>query len=334
MSHVTAALSALVLALAAAFAPPPAPPISAPPAGQPAAPTGIPPANPQAPKTAIPAVPAAESAKPPAAERYRSRLEALDPANPEAYFRLGEDVLADADDRESTELARHLFVLTVELDRRRSAVGGPLAASACVALASQSRLERDRRWLLAIAALLDPRQTQTRWRQSEDAQASQETAYRAATALGLVRSGDGAEARQKLDDPAVMALLRKYDRLFSAAGVWGGVSNLQSELALWPCRECGNTRVVKRPGTPPEFKLCPSCNGNPGPKLSLADYLAQLRFESWLLSGIQRSWGAQLAADLGRPLRDPDPAEIAPTYDVDAGKTVFRNGSWVAGKAP
>jgi hypothetical protein len=63
-------------------------------------------------------------------------------------------------------------------------------------------------------------------------------------------------------------------------------------------------------------------------KLTPEQWLAQIRLESLLLSGIHRSWGAQVASDLGEPLRDPDARELPGVLGVDAARTVWRNGAW------
>src|SRR5205823_11779571 len=93
--------------------------------------------------------------------------------------------------------------------------------------------------------------------------------------------------------------------------------------------ECQNERVVKR-GNPPEYKLCPNCNGEPGPELSAREYLAQLRFESLILQGAQRSWAAQVTADGGAPLIDPEAGGLAAAFDVDPSLVLWRDGRWTA----
>jgi hypothetical protein len=260
-----------------------------------------------------------------------ARLATLSPDKPEEYFRLAEEVAetgAAAGDAEQLALARTLYVLTFELDRR-TGHAGPLAASAAIGLAGIERLDRDRRWLAAVAGAIDPRYALQDWTIAAGGSISEEQAYDAATVLGLARSGDGKEARRRLDKPGISETLKRYERLIGTSGETGALSRLDKYMSAWPCPECGNERVVRRMGDRgPELRLCPTCHGNPGPELSEDELIGQLRFEAALLNGIQRSWAAQVIVDQYAPLRDPDPDELAATYRVDAQKAYWRNGGW------
>lgn len=269
---------------------------------------------------------------PKAEDAWAERLALLDPSKPEAYFDLAEEVADAAKTVDDHALARRLYVLAFELDRvRTGGAPGPMGAAACVGLASIARREQDKRWLVALAVAVDPRQSQPGWVRLERESADADAAYAAASALGLVRSGEGTQARVLLDDAKVASVLRRYERLLSEQGGTRYSSTVELEAAKWPCRDCLNQRIVKRTPKAGDFKLCPLCNGNPGPRLSDADLLAQWRLESLLLSGIHRSWSAQVATDDGEPLRDPEPEELAPTLGVDASLTRFRDGEWTRG---
>lgn len=261
-------------------------------------------------------------------EALVSRLRALDPARPVEYFALGEEVADVYQTPADRQIAKHLFVLSFELDRRQGGTAR-LAGSACMALADLAALERDRKWLWALARAVDPRFQRAGWGEVE-AGATRLDAYRAATALGLVRSGDGVAAQQLLKEPGVRETIRRYERLLLESGDTGGLRVIESEAQRWPCAECANARIVKKFGTtPPEYRLCTNCGGHPGPKLSIAQLVAQLRFESRLLRGIQRSWSAQIAADGGEPIRDPEPSELAAALGVDPAAPYWRDGAWV-----
>lgn len=268
---------------------------------------------------------AAESRADPLA-RWARELEGLDPSRPGAYFELGEMMADRATHPLEVETARTLFVLAFELDRRARQRQG-WAVSACLALADLESLSRDRDWLLALARAVGPSGGAAVG--ATEARPATQTAFLAATALGLARSGDGDAARRLLSREDVRGLLRAYERLLSPLGYAGGLGVLEAQLRHWPCRECGNQRIVRRVvGGQASSRLCGTCGGNPGPTLTPEQRAAHLRFESMLLRGIHRSWSAQVVADTGVPLRDPDPEELAPTYRVDPGRPYWRDGSW------
>lgn len=258
-----------------------------------------------------------------------SRLTALRPENPEAYYLLAEEVADTAASPEEFKLASSLFALAFELDRQPGRTGR-LAASAALGLAHIERLDRDRRWLVAVAGAIDPRYALPDWSVGVSGSISDDLAYTAATVLGQARAGEGRDARKLMDKPGVTDTLKKYERLIGSTGETGALSRLDKYTQGWPCPECGNARAVTKMGERgPELRICPTCRGNPGPVLSEEELIAQLRFEAVLLSGIQRSWAAQLIVDQGAPLRDPDPDELASAYGVDAARPYWRDGKWM-----
>jgi hypothetical protein len=274
-----------------------------------------------------------ESPAAPPPQSVARRLESLRPQAPEDYMLLAEEVADLPPDQGQADLARRLFVLAYELDRARR--GAPrIAASCCIALAGMERLEQNRRWLLAVAGALDVRYARTDWSVPAAALASDEVAFKAATALGLARAGEGTAAKKLLDEPGVMPLLRSYERAMGTTTGTGAIFRLQKYIEEWPCRVCENRRVVPRPGPGGvEYRICPNCHGNPGPLLSEEELVAHLRFEAALLNGIQRSWSAQVAVDQYAPLRDPDPDELAAAYGVDPARPYWRAGAWLADPA-
>ncbi len=263
-----------------------------------------------------------------AAARHADRLRALDPARPVEYLELGEDLLDAPGDEGERRLAVRLLVLACALDQHR-APAATVGASACLALAEAGHGPGDRPWLVAVARLLDgagaPGPGAPPVPQSPEV-----APYRLAMLLGLVRSGDGLAARRLLEDSGLRALLRSLDPLLSRMGVSGGAFQLERDATRWPCTECRNERVVKRARAGGEWKLCPICRGVPGPDLTTDQYVRQLQLEAYLLQGRQRSWGAQLAADGGAPLLDPDPAEVPRRFGIDASLAVYRDGAWAA----
>ncbi len=262
-----------------------------------------------------------------------ARLSALSPADPRAYFLLGEELAAEAAGPRSEALARTLYVLAFELDRRRresGAAGDPgLAASACLALADLSRLEEDRRWLVALARSIDRRYASPDWSRAAQPTYSGEAGFQAAEFLGLVRSGDGHRARNLRDNAEVAHVLTEYERMVGGLGSSGMLHEVEQQSRQWPCVQCGNLRIATLGETiPPRKGLCPTCHGNPGPILTRSQLIGQLRFESGLLDGIQTSWSAQMTLDQGAPLREPSAGELAPTMGVDGDAAYWRNGAW------
>jgi hypothetical protein len=268
----------------------------------------------------------------PAIPGLEARLTALSPDEPLAYYELGEEVAGEAVEFEDFALARQLYVLAFELDRAGPG-RGRLGPSICLALARIERLDEVRDWLRATAGTLDPRYVSTDWNVAAAPLATDRTALLVTEALGLTRSGDGPQAMTRLEEPGVRELLARYEPLLSEQGQAGGISRLESQMRSWPCPECKNRRSVTRVGRDgPEVQPCSTCNGDPGPELPQAELIAHLRFESRLLSGLQRSWSAQVASDYGAPLLDPEPAQLGPTlrgrYGVVLGRPYWRDGQW------
>lgn len=268
-----------------------------------------------------------------AARAVAERLAALRPADPAGYLLLAEEVAEKRDELGARRLAIRLYVLAFELDRAQSP-RPTIAASACLGLASVTGSTRDRQWLTALARSLDPRLAGASWASTPEPPSADSFAYRVATFLGEVRSGDGLAARRLLADPDVAAALERYDSVLRRAGARGGTGEIIREASRWPCHECSGERVVKnaRNGAI-EYTLCPRCKGEPGPRLSASELAAQLRFEAWLLQGTQRSWGSQLGVDGGAPLGDPDVSELARTFAIDTTLVLWRNDAWIADPA-
>ncbi len=265
------------------------------------------------------------------------RLAALDPARPEEYFGLGEEVAAEMPDAEGRRLARTLYVLAFELDRARARTPDniPLGPSVCLALAEIASDAGERTRLATLAASLgvaaSARSSPPAGGTPRQDAAAAEAAFSLATALGYVRAGENARAAPILARPEVRRLLDKYSDFV------GGSDALVRDVAARPaCNQCRNARVVRDERAGPTslndaatpMRVCPTCGGRPGPHLSERRYIDHLRLESILLSGTQRSWSAQLIADGGAPLRELTAADLATSYDVDPDRTVWRDGVW------
>ncbi|MGP1272601.1 MAG: hypothetical protein ACTS22_04655 [Phycisphaerales bacterium] len=260
---------------------------------------------------------------------WTDRLESLSSDDPEAYFLLAEEVADVAASPEELDLARRLFVLSFWL-----AGDDPTAAwlrpSVCIALAAIEPGEERRRWLRALATRLDASYGARRWDLSGEPDADAEVRLRLAEFVGLVRSGDGTLARDRLDFPGALALAERYQNAplpGSAAVTW---PRLLTEAEVWPCPECGNARTVVDPGDRETGRiLCPTCRGNPGPLLTDRDLAASVAFEAVVLSSPAETWSAEASVNRVGPLRDPDPAELSSMYRIDVNRTVFRDGRWI-----
>lgn len=262
------------------------------------------------------------------------RLIALDGTDALRYIELAEEVASETGSPEDRDLARQLFASAYHLELTTR--GRPeVLAGACLGLATLEPGDEGTAWLYAVASLVDPRATRGAGAGVAALAVTPEVALAAANALGLARSGEGRRAARIYEDPAVKEVFERYGVLLGGVGGLHGVARFERALRDWPDLECGGARVVTRRGEGGVIETlpCPICHGNPGPPLTEAEFLAQLRFESRLLRGIHQSWGAQVAADGGAPLLDPDPQRVpdllAARYRVVPARRVWRDGAWV-----
>lgn len=259
-------------------------------------------------------------------EEILARFKSIMPGDPESLLRAGEDFVAMGSPL-SVRVARRMLSGAIEVDRARA--GGRVAASACLLMAELSTNEPDRRWFAALARAMEAGAANRSWLRQGDEAYNADAAYNAACVVGLVRAGDGLAARQLLNESGVRQILLDHERLLSTIGEPGGLAYLEKEAARWPCPECRNDCVVRTVvDRQPQYKLCPTCNGNPGPSLGDDAVILQLRLEARLLHGVQRSWAAQLAADHGLPLDDPDPEELSKVLGFDSRAFIFKDGGW------
>jgi len=261
-----------------------------------------------------------------------SRLAALDGTDPMAYFELAEEVAIELRDDPGFALARRLYVLAYETSRDREGVP-TLTRSVCLGLSSLEEPQSDRRrWLLALAALQDDESVAggDLWADTIDARRA------VAEALGAYRAQEYLKARTQMGRPHAARYLSKLEgeekTLFDA---------IRKEIESEPsCPTCRNARTIRsRSGTDsnrPE-ELCPTCLGNPGPRLTTSQYMDLLRAEIDLLDIESQTWSAQIDLDGGDPLREADPDQLARLYGVDPNATRFvrkegaaqRTGMWV-----
>jgi len=236
----------------------------------------------------------AGAARQPDRADWRSRLEALSPESPMAYFNLGEEVADAADTEEIRELARRLFRLAGALDPDR------LGRSACLALADLEPDPNERRRLEALARMLDRRAAQPNWAiEREEREIDPAAATALSRALGYYRWGRGDLALRVLDEQSGAAeLLSRFGHLI------GGEDRFRA-----------NAEQYNAPGASP---------------LRGDEVIDTLRLEAALLRGAQRTWADDLLLFEGRPLIEVDPTDLEDALNVDADRSVYRNGRWTS----
>jgi len=249
--------------------------------------------------------------------RLRERLSALTPERPMDYYELAEEVAYEQPD--DIALARTLYVLSFGL-ARRSDPASPLGPSVCLALADLSTSARERRWLRSLAQSLTTGGGALAPAGATEDDINPGVALTLAQALGDFHAGEYRKAIDAIDkDPRVREAFERETR-----SIPGGPSRIEDELRSEPqCRRCRNKRIIRAgaDAEPNSYILCPTCGGNPGPDLTDAELINLLRVESTLLGGTSSTWSAQFVLDGGRPLRDIDPEELAPWFNVDPEAT-------------
>ena len=254
--------------------------------------------------------------------RLLDRMTELTPSNPMGYFELAEELaylsaVSPNQRRTALDMAKQLYVLAYELDRRNNPRPA-LGASVCYGLADIApTTERD--WLLALAASFGAEGSERvvlggGLRVSED-----RARIDVAEALGHYRA---------VERRPLSAILRRVNarQQMINAGVsvqnadWA-VALLQAGLDKPYCPECRNLRLVRIGNSDQtvEQQLCPTCFGNPepDPELSPDGLQRMLAIEAKLLGAIPGTWSAQVGVEGSRPVPDLDPSALADQFGVD-----------------
>ncbi len=228
----------------------------------------------------------------------KARLEALSPDDPIAAFNLAEELAYESQSPTGRDLARRLYELAYAWDETSNSPRG-IGASVHLALADLSTRSDERRWLLAVALSMDPTLARIITLPAQE-RASLETRLALAEALELYRLGEYGDAQRKLSAPEVRQLLEHYEALLT-----GGAQRILTQIDGSPsCRECRNDRTAPDPRTPGESRLCPTCNGDPGPDVTDDLLLEQVRLELAILEDEPKSWSAALMATRGEGMRE------------------------------
>lgn len=259
------------------------------------------------------------------------QLAALSPDRPEAYFLLAEELIAEPDPaRSDINLARQLLVLAFAHSSSGGASAYPIRGSACLALASIETSPDRQRWLRALAQRVDARYEIPAWKKQSESSTDSVPRAIFAEAIGEIRAGRGRFALQSLEQPEVDQVVESTAASLASFGAGASLSRLRELAERYETPGCGGRRAIPEgAGARRRYVLCPENDGNPGPRLSTAEYLAYVRFEAVLLSAEPDSWAAELGSGDRAPLRDPEPEELAPLYGVDPGASIWRDGRWV-----
>lgn len=229
--------------------------------------------------------------QPPYPFDLQSRLEALSPERPRAYFELAEEVLDVAgDDATRRDLAKRLFGLAGVLDPPG------LGPSAALALAAMSDDASTSRRFRVVARLLS--EDLGGDAAGESVAIDRDAVAKICRALEDFRGGRVDRLRTVLRDPAKVRALMRLD-----AVIPGGVPWLRERV------EAGNAAARD---------------------LDLQDRVALVEVEIALLEGTEASWATLISTgtarplvrlDLDRPERDLLPDEVVRAY--------WRDGVWL-----
>jgi hypothetical protein len=243
-----------------------------------------------------------------------------------AYFELAEEVAYELPFKEGQALARTLYVLAFELDRAGGGRTG-LSRSACLALADLSTRNAERRWLLAMASMEPGQSARVAPPDAGEASGIDDAPFEMAVAIGWFRSEEYRRARDVLAREEAPLVLRRVGIDKDKAEQF--VTQLRERVTRGvACDRCRNERVIRRAGEAgrPTLELCPLCRGNPGPRLTEAEYVETLRTEAVLLDCRPSSWAAATLLSAGQALRDAEPDELAAWFNVNARATHWQPG--------
>jgi hypothetical protein len=278
---------------------------------------------------AVAALGARQSAQPPGVD-LEQRLAGLSPDEPLEYFLLAEEVAYEAQSRAETDLAIRLFLLATHLDAE-DGVTTSLARSSCIALRDLTTDEQLHRLLAGLEAYYANAPVEQVLQAAHTPYevgppGTQDDIDTALETLSEYRLGQGRSAAARFRQPDVQRVLKPYESAI------GGLDELITWGARHPaCRQCDNQRVIM-PGPRNreviEPRLCPTCEGVPGPNLSDERLDDQLRLELALRQNKYESWSTQLALQGGTPLAPIDLSAVAELLDVDLARTTWRDGAW------
>jgi hypothetical protein len=250
----------------------------------------------------------------------RGRLTALDPADPMAYFELAEEVAFEIRAPAGQRLARELFVLAFEIDRRSPEPLG-LGPSVALALADLAATPAERRWLRTLAAALaagdaaepDARPAALPRLAPSDAATPEEDAITLALMLSDALAGEGRRVRDAVVRLAERSNLpidpeqSRFDRGYAEVRRIAAAAGVSDNDAFVAARA-----------------LADAIAGLGGEDEPMEAIEAVLRVQAQLAGAAASTWGGQRRIDRGAPLYDVTPDTLAATFDIDPRRTVWR----------
>jgi len=260
------------------------------------------------------------------------RLIALSPDRPMEYFELAEEISYEMPGATGRDLARHLLLVALELDRR-STHPIPVGRSVCLALADVATDSAERAWLLAMARSLTPAgelaPADHAGQPVHTADASNPTgattsSAELAFALARFRAADPRPVRALLESGNAL-------RILTDAGMPPGAAAELLELVSSRLAELRKLRTPDSDGRVerysldgvPMYRLAPATHGHPGPVLTHDQTTLILGAEGLLLGASPDSWAADAAVTMGQPVRDINPASLAAYFKVDPTLVYF-----------
>lgn len=171
-----------------------------------------------------------------------------------------------------------------------------------------------------------------RWTASFSSGGSDRAPLDLAEAMGRLRAGDARAIRtllSRFDEVTTLrdAGMKAGDARDFVKGLDGLIDRTRGQPMQREVRKIVDGSLV--------VELEDSSGGNPGPSLTEAEYLEQIRVEMLLVDARPGSWASQVLLDGGVPQRDIDPGELAPYFGVDPARCVFLLGegrAWTEGR--
>ncbi len=235
------------------------------------------------------------------ADRWRTRLEALDSSNPRAYLELAEEVADESGESSALALARQLYALAAVLSPDQLGASAALGLAATELEATPEGLQDARQWR-AIALRWGVESSAHDLAEDQFDRAGSGVRLAAVEALVQYRRGFGRRANEQLKKPHV--------------------------------REFFEQAMESTPGGYEEFeRLSAEHLGGKPPPLSEESMDALLRLEHALLRTRSRLWSDELASGRGESTLDAPLGTAEEVFGTNAARCKWTNEGWVIDEA-